>query len=264
MSPLFSRFSARRVRLFGGLEASVLWPDGDAPVLFAGRPEVSLSECAAWLTDHSREERIRIECVVSDAWARYAVVPWSANIRSERERDALARIVLEPLTSPKADGWSVICGGPPAGRAATLACALPDSLLGMFEGLADHRIRLSTTTPLFMQVFNRARRSLPGTALLALRGWDQFTIVVIEEGQWRSVRAHPLPAGAGDAEKLMMRAAAVHGLDRSAHVFFADVSAVPLDLESVDTSAWHVLPDLSDLHWLPGAATEMAPTGAAR
>lgn len=241
-----------------------MWPDGDAPVLFAGRPEVSLPECATWLTDHSREKRIRLECVVSDAWARYAVVPWSANIRSERERDALARIVLEPLTSPMADGWSVICGGPPARRAATLACALPDWLLGMLEGLAGHRIQLSTTTPLFMQVFNRARRSLPGTALLALRGWDQFTITVVEGGQWRSVRAYPLPAGAGDAEKLMMRAAAVHGLVRSAHVFFADVGVAPLDQESVDTSAWHLLPDLSDLHWLPGAAVDTALTGAAR
>lgn len=219
------------------------------PVLFEGVPDVSLLACAAWLNDHSMERRIRLECVVSDAWARYAVVPWSANIRRERERDSLARIVLEPLTSPMADGWSVICGGQAARRAPMLACALPDSLLGLLEGLAGRRIHLATTTPLFMQVFNRLRRTLPTSVVLAFRGWDQFTIAVIDEGRWKSVRAHRLPATADEALRLMMRAVTVHGLERACPLAHADLGGERLDMEGVDMRTWHPLPDLSDLSW---------------
>lgn len=127
-----------------------------------------------------------LRVVLSNHWARYAVVPWANDISSEEERLAHARICLAGIYGNAADPWKISLSEAPPG-AARIACAIPGELLEALQlQLSASRTRLCSVQPQLIASFNGWRHRLPDSA-----GW----FVNIDEG---SLAAARLAAGGWD------------------------------------------------------------------
>lgn len=141
---------------------------------------------AAWRGANAR-------IVISDHWARYAIVPWSDDLSSDAERLAHGRICLANIFGKVANQWQVTLSDAPPGQA-RIACAMPESLLGEIRATLDaHRLPLVSAQPQLIAAYNGWRDRLPddgswfvtideGTlaaARLAARGWDRVYSVRI-------------------------------------------------------------------------------------
>jgi hypothetical protein len=117
--------------------------------------------------------------VISDHWARYAVVPWSDDLSGDEERLAHARICLAKVYGDVTDNWRITLSAAEPGRAG-VACAVPEALfaaLGVL--LTDARLKLTSLQPQLIVSFNSWRHRLPDT-----HGW----FVAIDEGSLTAAR----------------------------------------------------------------------------
>jgi hypothetical protein len=76
-----------------------------------------------------------MQVVVSDHYARYVLVPWSANLVSDSERLALARVAFAETFGPAADAWNITMDEQPAG-CPSFACAIDRALQQTLQDLA--------------------------------------------------------------------------------------------------------------------------------
>jgi hypothetical protein len=120
--------------------------------------------------------------VVSNLWARYAIVPWSDTLTSDAERVAHARICLAETYGNTGQDWRVCLGNTAPGEA-RVACAIPEGLLAdLRETLALHGTRMLAVQPALIAAYNRCRDQLPENA-----GW----FVNIEAGALAAARLVP-------------------------------------------------------------------------
>ncbi len=140
-----------------------------APVMAA------LGACLAepvWRTANAR-------VVLSDHWARYAIVPWSEEVRTYAERLTRARYALEDVYGDLVAGWTVSLSDSAPGTA-PIASAVPTALLAELRDLIEHRgLRVVSLQPQLIAAFNRWRGSLPASG-----AW----FVSIEEGSLAAAR----------------------------------------------------------------------------
>ena len=152
-----------------------------------------------------------LHVVVSDHFARYAVVPWSLDVVTDSERAALGRISLSEVFGAAADGWMVALDEPPAGSPC-LACGIDRA---MFQALKDLggalRMRLASVTPALVARINRHRRALSAPTLcVASVEPDRLTLAFRQGGAWLAVRSRRVDGQAveGLAAALRQEAAA--------------------------------------------------------
>ncbi len=127
---------------------------------------------AAW-------QRADARVVISDHWARYAIVPWSDDIVSHEERLAHGRICLASIYGKGTDPWQVSVSEAAPGQA-RVACAIPETLLGEIRAaLEDCRLRLVSAQPQLIAACNAWRDRLPDA-----HGW----FVAIDEGSLAAAR----------------------------------------------------------------------------
>lgn len=135
----------------------------------------SLLTEAAW-------SRVNVRVIVSNAWSRYAIIPWSNELTTEDERLAHARICLSEVYGATGPEWVVCLSDSHTGRT-RVACALPEPLLTELRArLQDCGVRLLSAEPALTAAYNRCREQLPDDA-----GW----FVNIEEGALAAVRLVP-------------------------------------------------------------------------
>lgn len=128
-----------------------------------------------------------LRVVVSNHWARYAIVPWANDITSDEERLAHARICLANIYGNVADQWRVGLSHAAPGEA-RIACAVEGDLIDELNAqVAAHGLRLTSIQPQLVASFNGWRRKLEDAsgwfvnidagALAAARlidgGWDR-------------------------------------------------------------------------------------------
>jgi hypothetical protein len=117
--------------------------------------------------------------VLSDHWARYAVVPWSDDISSDEERVAHGRICLANVYGKVVEQWRVSLSEAAPGLA-RVACAVPEALLGALRAtLQANRLRMVSVQPQLIAAHNSWREQLP-----AAGGW----FVTIDEGTLAAAR----------------------------------------------------------------------------
>ena len=124
--------------------------------------------------------------VVSNRFARYAIVPWSDTLTRDAEHVAHARICLAGNYGTTGPDWRV-CISEAAPGEARVACALPEGMLAGLRTVCDaHQVRISGVQPALIDAYNRCRQLLPRTACwfvniepsalvaarLAPRGWE--------------------------------------------------------------------------------------------
>ena len=124
-------------------------------------------------------QRADARVVISDHWARYAIVPWSDDILNNEERVAHGRICLAGIYGKVTDQWQVSVSEAAPGQA-RVACAIPETLLGEIRGaLEAYRLRLISAQPQLIAAYNAWRDRLPDA-----NGW----FVAIDEGTLAAAR----------------------------------------------------------------------------
>lgn len=117
--------------------------------------------------------------VLADHWARYAIVPWVAELGSSEERLAHGRQILAGLYGDALEGWDVRISDAPPG-APRLVCAIPRELIsGVRAACAAQGNTMLSLQPQLVAAFEAWRPSLP-----ASNAW----FVSIEEGSLAAAR----------------------------------------------------------------------------
>ena len=134
-----------------------------------------------------------IRVVLADWWARYAIVPWVADLDSAEERLAYARQLLTSAYGDAISTWDVqVSDAPPT--MSRVACTLPAELTeGVRTLCTKHGAKLASLQPQLIAAYESWRYKLPpggawfvsigdGTlaaARLAEQGWDRVHSVRI-------------------------------------------------------------------------------------
>ena len=147
-------------------------------------PVEALPEVLAGLQKHE------VSVVLADQFVRYALLPWSAALKSEAQWLALARHRLTAIHGPVAAGWDVKLAdtGPTAPR---LACAVERELI---EALAAKfvaaNVQLSSVQPFLVAAFNRIRSTIGnGSCWLVVEEPGRLTLALIQRGVWIAIRS---------------------------------------------------------------------------
>jgi hypothetical protein len=171
------------------------------------------------------------QVVVSDHFARYLLVPWSAQLVVDDERIALARVAFAETFGPAVDGWSITIDEQPAGRPA-FACAIDRGLLSTWQDLAKAlRLRIASFAPVLADRINRHRSALKDpTFCLASLEPGRVTLAFREAGAWKAVRGRRVDGlGTEGLAGALMQEAAAAGVagGGTLYVVGEDIAALP-------------------------------------
>jgi hypothetical protein len=131
-----------------------------------------------------------VTVILSNHFVRYALLPWSANVKSGAEWLALARHRFAAIHGACAEQWTVRISetGP---RAPHIASAVDSALLeALLARLAASGAKLVSVQPYLMAAFNRIRRSLDDASCwLVIEEPGRVALALIRNGVWTAIRA---------------------------------------------------------------------------
>jgi hypothetical protein len=190
-------------------------------------------------------QRARARVVVSNLWARYAIVPWSDTLANDTERCAHARICLAETYGAMGPEWQVCLSAAEPGET-RVACAMHQELLAELRSIfAARRGRVLAIEPALIAAHNRWRDRLPAST-----GW----FVHVEDGALAAARL----AQTGWDRVYTARIGADWGLELSRLRTFARLAAQGSDSSRVFVDAPARLRRLAmacepDIEWLETA-----------
>lgn len=172
-----------------------------------------------------------LHLVVSDHFVRYALVPWSADLVSDAERIALARVTMHDTFGAAADGWDIALDEQPAG-CASFACAVDRDLLGGVRDLAKALgLRLASVVPALADRINRHRRAMvQRTLCVASIEPGRLTLAFRHAGAWLAVRGRRVQGSPADGlAGALIQEAAASGVPGGGALYLVgeDVAALP-------------------------------------
>lgn len=128
--------------------------------------------------------------VLSNHFARYALLPWSIRLSDPHEERALARILFEETHGDAARNWEIRVSDEPFG-APRVASAVDRELLSALDRLAaEAGLRPASVQPYLMVAFNLWRKSFPdGECLFLAAEPGRLSLCWIDGGKWRAVRS---------------------------------------------------------------------------
>jgi hypothetical protein len=174
---------------------------------------------------HGLRRGARCRVVVSSVFARYALVPFSADVVGHEANVLLAKHVFRRIHGERVDAWCAAVAHAPAG-AALMACALDTELLARLDAAARERgVTLLSVEPALAAAFNAARRRLPDSCWVAIAEPQYLAVGLLRARQWRYLATE---RGAADT------AAATRALAREAILAEEDGSALPRWLVRID------------------------------
>jgi hypothetical protein len=135
-------------------------------------------------------QKQEVSVVLADQFVRYALLPWSAALKSEAQWLALARHRLTAIHGPAAAGWDVKLAdtGPAAPR---LACAVERELIeALAAKFAAANVQLAGVQPFLVAGFNRIRSTIGnGSCWLVVEEPGRLTLALIQHGVWIAIRS---------------------------------------------------------------------------
>jgi hypothetical protein len=134
-----------------------------------------------------------LRVVIADSWARYAIVPWVAELSSTEERVGHARQLLAGTYGDAVSDWEVrLSEAPP--ESPRVACTIPLALLASLRAVcAKQDVRLASLQPQLVAAYDGWRHRLPtagawfvtvdadtlAAARIGQSGWDRVYSVRI-------------------------------------------------------------------------------------
>ena len=104
---------------------------------------------------------VNLRLIVSDTYARYAIVPWSDALSDADERLQHARLCMANTFGDIVSQWTVTVSDAPPGSS-QVACAIPTALLERIRALTEaHDLTIKSVQPQLIAAFNGWRDRLP-------------------------------------------------------------------------------------------------------
>ena len=152
-------------------------------------------QALAHALDNRRDAGAALQVVLSDHFARFAVVPWSPDIVGDAEREAFARLSFSQVYGAVSDGWAIALDERLATQPA-MAAAIDRSLLQALRELCkSRRMRLASVMPGLALDLNRYRSALrEGHFWFARVEPGRLTVALRRDRTWVAVRTRRLDA----------------------------------------------------------------------
>lgn len=137
-----------------------------------------------------------VTVLLSNHFVRYAVLPWSSTLTSERDWTAFAQHNFASTYGDVAKTWAFCVSRTKQGYPA-IACAVDGALLQSLRQIPG----IVSVQPYFMAAFNAGRRSFPGPSLwFVVQERGRVTVALVVDGKWKAIRHRQ--AGEGWREAL--------------------------------------------------------------
>jgi hypothetical protein len=160
----------------------------------AGGAQLSWQDAVKSLPGLVGARRAEVSITLSNRFARYFALPWSAALAAEADWRGFAERRFETLFGARADAHAILLSA--SSRSARLACAVERALLEAIRGAleaAGHR--LASLRPQFAASFDPARREIGAQdAWCVSQEPGQLTIGLALAGDWRAVRQRRVAA----------------------------------------------------------------------
>jgi hypothetical protein len=144
-------------------------------------------------------QRWHVVVVLSNQYARWLVLPWQAEIRSQSDQFAYYRHGLQQAFASDGQDWRIQAQPGTYGQP-TLLNALPAVLLEKLQAvLADYRLPAGIITPAWTLAANQALHTMRQQGLSA-NGWmvcresGHLTVACLMQGEWQQIRQLPVDA----------------------------------------------------------------------
>ena len=105
-----------------------------------------------------------LRVVVSDHWARYAVLPWSPELTRPEERATHARMILQEIYGDAVDEWTIGTSDSPPRTAAVISAISTRLVDELHRITSDNSLRLVSIQPHLVVAYNGWRDKLPESA----------------------------------------------------------------------------------------------------
>lgn len=150
-------------------------------------------QVAVRMLDDAQARGGALHVVLSDHFARYAVVPWSPGLVRDAERVAFARLTFSQTYGVLSDDWEIALDEN-LQAAPVIACALDRAFLqSLREICSARRMRLVSVAPAFVRALNRHRSALRGDSFWVARVESgRLTLALRDAGVWAALRTRRL------------------------------------------------------------------------
>lgn len=146
----------------------------------------SVTALADWLRS-TPLKRAAVTLVLSNRFARFALLPWAGNAQGTVETQALANACLESQYG-EMSGWTLRIDEGRYGQP-RLVCAVETALLDALRGALAQQTCIRVE-PYFATCWNRWRKRLGNEAALFAVAEPHTTVIAsLKQGHWHSVRA---------------------------------------------------------------------------
>jgi hypothetical protein len=184
------------------------WP-GSRPQMIShqchalpGHAQDLLPPEALWQTLHEvlaplAAQRWHVVVVLSNQYARWLVLPWQAEIRSQADQAAYYRHGLQQAFANDGQDWQIEAQ-PGAYGQSTLLNALPAALLERLQAvLADYRLPAGIITPAWTLAANQAlhimrQQGFSANGWMVCRESGHLTVGCLMQGEWQQIRQLPV------------------------------------------------------------------------
>jgi len=164
------------------LEAPVAEPEAGEPAW-----QAAFVAASGLLAGAPRGAALRI--VVADHFARYVLLPWSADFVRRKARLELARVLFRSALGERAAALEITVDVPAFARNG-LAAGLDATLLEALRGVArSRRLRLASIQPRLVAEFS-ARRKQVGDGCFVSLDRDWLALIEWQDGQVVGIRNH--------------------------------------------------------------------------
>lgn len=207
------------------LSSSALWqpsPAGATHSSLAANKPLSWSgalETAADALQAAPTSRASLQVVLSGQFVRWQHIPWMAALSHPDELAVYAQAQFAKVYGPRAQDWHIeIAVQQPA--QSTLACAIDRSLLLALERTAQaSQLRLSRVAPYFASAHDHWRSRIDDVSYwFGVVEPGNFTLGLVQEGQWRTVRSQRFTDNLWEAlQASVVQTGLACGVDPQAH-----------------------------------------------
>ncbi|PPC88751.1 MAG: hypothetical protein CTY37_00095 [Methylotenera sp.] len=134
-----------------------------------------------------------VSVVLSNHFARYAIIPWNAGLTDEHERQAFMQHCFSQAYGEPAKAWNLRMNSPDFGKN-TIASAIAQSFLQDLHGIcADAGVTLIAVHPHLMLAVNQTLSAVKkhhqeASFWLVVVQSGQLCLAFVERGDWRLVK----------------------------------------------------------------------------
>lgn len=161
----------------------------DLPVPQTASWSGALEVLDQWLQENKRAGS-EVTVHVADAYARYALIPWPADIVRDAELAIYSSVYFEELFGSSFENWDIKVDWREYGKA-SIGCALETAFLQQVKQLLlRHKLQLASFNTHFANVYNDSEHRLKkGDMLLVVFEAGQCVLATFKNKTWYSIRS---------------------------------------------------------------------------